>query len=115
MGKDTIFHKIMRGEIPSEKIFEDDQVFAIRDINPVSSVHILVIPKEDLVSLAFAEEKHKELLGHMLLVCAKIAEEQGIAKDGYRVVMNAGEKAGQSVFQLHMHVLGGRPFLWPPG
>lgn len=112
---DTIFHKIINKEIESEIIYEDELVIAISDINPVADIHILVIPKKTIPKLSKADQKDKELLGHMLLVCKEIAEIKNIAEDGYRVVINNGESAGQTVFQLHMHILGGRDFSWPPG
>lgn len=113
--EDTIFHKIIRKEIPAEIVYEDDQVAAIQDINPVSPTHLLIVPKKTLPSLREAQEDDKQLLGHMLLVVSKLARERGLSEDGYRVVINAGENACQSVFQLHMHLLGGRSFSWPPG
>ena len=112
---DTIFHKIINREIESEIVYEDDLVIAINDISPVANTHILVIPKKTIPMLSESGAEDKELLGHMLLACSKIAEEKSIAKDGYRVVINNGQSAGQTVFQLHMHVLGGRDFSWPPG
>jgi histidine triad (HIT) family protein len=105
----------MNREIPADIIYEDDRCFAIRDINPAAPSHILVIPRADIISLKEAEAKHENLLGHMLVVCSKIAENEKISSDGFRVVINSGEKAGQSVFQLHMHILGGRDMTWPPG
>ena len=115
MAGDTIFHKIMDGEIPSTKLHDDEYCFAIKDIEPASPVHILVIPKKTIPKLAEASKDDKQLLGHMLLVIKDLAEQEGIAEDGYRVVINSGENASQSVFQLHMHLLGGRSFSWPPG
>ncbi len=88
---------------------------AFCDINPVSPTHILVIPKKTIASLREAQEQDESILGHMLVICSKLAEEQGISESGYRVVINAGKNAGQEVFQLHMHLLGGRSFTWPPG
>ena len=115
MAVDTIFHKIIRREIPADIVYEDELVLAFRDINPVSPTHILVIPKKTLPSLKEVQEGDKHLLGHMLATCSSIAREQKIDEDGYRVVINAGENGGQTVFQLHMHVLGGRALGWPPG
>ena len=111
----TIFGKILRGEIPSEKVYEDDRAFAFKDINPAAPVHILVIPKEHIVNLLDAEESHAELLGHLMLVAAKVAREQGLEEDGFRLVANNGAGAGQTVFHLHLHVIGGRDLSWPPG
>lgn len=115
MSERTIFHKIIDGEIPADIVHEDELCIAIRDINPVSSTHILVIPKKSISKLSEATASDKELLGHMLLQIKSLAEAEGIAEDGYRVVINNGERASQSVFQLHMHLLGGRHFSWPPG
>ena len=115
MPNNTIFHKIMRGEIPAEKVYEDSMCIAIRDVNPISPTHILVIPKIDIPKLSEIQESQKGILGHLLFVCAEIAKQEEIAEDGYRVVINSGEAAGQTVFQLHMHLLGGRDFSWPPG
>ena len=115
MPNNTIFHKIINGEIPCAKVYEDDLCIAIRDVNPVSSTHILVIPKEDIVNLDEVKENHKHLLGHMLVTTSEIAKKENISEDGYRIVINTGEFGGQTVFQLHMHLLGGRPFAWPPG
>lgn len=113
---DTIFHKIIRREIPANIVFEDELTIAIRDVNPVADTHILVIPKaKDLPKLSEANQDDKLLLGHMLLVCKSIANQQGLDEQGYRIVINCGENAGQTVFQLHMHLLGGRSFSWPPG
>lgn len=114
-AEDTIFHKIIRKEIPADIVYEDQQVLAFADIKPVSPTHILVIPKKTIPSLREAQVEDEKLLGHMLVVCSKLAAEQGISQDGYRVVINAGANAGQEVFQLHMHLLGGRSFTWPPG
>ena len=112
---DTIFHKIINKEIKADIIFEDELVIAIKDINPVADTHILVIPKKSIEKLSESNSEDKELLGHMLLVCKKIADQKNLDKDGYRIVINNGENAGQTVFQLHMHLLGGRSFSWPPG
>lgn len=103
---DTVFHKIMRGEIPSRKEFEDQQCIVIHTIEPKAPVHLLVIPKVDLINLSVAQEQHKELLGHLLLVAKEVAEKLRIA-DGFKISINNGSKAGQEVFQLHIHVLGG--------
>lgn len=111
----TIFHKIINREIEADIVFEDDSMIVIRDINPVSDVHLLLIPKKSLPSLREAADEDAQLLGKMLLRASKLAEEHGISKEGYRVVVNAGEQGGQTVFQLHMHLLGGRNFSWPPG
>lgn len=110
---DTIFGKILRGEIPCTKVYEDEHCLAFRDINPAAPTHILVIPRKFLVNCMDATTQDKEVLGHMMLKAADIAKAEGL--DGYRLVINNGESAGQSVFHLHMHILGGRPLEWPPG
>ena len=109
----TIFQKIIDREIPADIVFEDDTVLAFRDINPQAPTHILIIPKKPLDRLSSAGEGDVPLLGHMMLSAARIAKEQGL--EDYRFIVNNGERAGQSVFHLHMHILGGRPFSWPPG
>ena len=115
MADDTIFHKIIRREIPADIVFESEQLIAIKDVNPVAPKHILVIPKKTIPSLREAAKNDAALLGHMLEVCAKIAHQEDISDDGYRVVINVGKDAGQAVPQLHMHLIGGRKMEWPPG
>ncbi len=112
---DCIFCQIVEGTIPTKKIYEDEQVIAFDDINPQARVHILVIPKRHVVSLDDTKNSDALLLGQLMIVCAKVARERGLAESGYRVVTNIGREAGQSVFHLHLHVLGGRSFTWPPG
>jgi len=111
---DTIFAKIIRREVPAEIVYEDSRALAFKDVNPQAPVHLLVIPKEPIVSVGEAQEEHGELLGHLMLVAQTVAREAGIG-DAFRVVTNSGEGAGQSVFHLHLHVIGGRPLSWPPG
>ena len=111
---DCLFCKIIEGKIPTKKVYEDDKTFAFQDINPQAPTHVLIIPKKHLVGLKEAEESDAELLGYCQLVAAKIARERGI-EDGYRTVYNVGRDAGQSVFHLHLHLLGGRKLSWPPG
>lgn len=110
---DTIFGKIIRGEIPSDKVYEDDDVLAFRDVNPAAPTHILVIPKKHIVNLFDAEEADEALLGKLMLTARKVAEEEGL--DDFRLVVNNGAGAGQSVFHIHLHVIGGRSLSWPPG
>ncbi len=112
---ECIFCQIVGGAIPAKKLYEDDQVISFDDLNPQAPVHVLVIPKRHLVSLDDTQDSDSALLGQLLIVCAKMARERGIVDGGYRVVANTGREAGQSVFHLHLHVLGGRPFTWPPG
>ena len=111
----TIFGKILKGEIPAKKVYEDDRVLAFDDVSPQAPVHVLIIPKQEIVNLNDVNDAHEALLGHILVVARRVAELKGIAQSGYRVVMNNGAEAGQSVFHMHLHVLGGRPMTWPPG
>jgi len=112
---ETIFSRIIRREIPADIVFEDEQCLAFRDINPQAPTHILVIPKENLEGLQVAEPRHEQLLGHLLLVAAQLAQQEGIAATGYRCAINAGAEGGQTVYHLHLHLLGGRQLDWPPG
>jgi len=102
-------------EIPADFVYRDEHAIAIRDINPQAPTHLLVIPVEHLESLDEGAKKHEPLLGHLLRVAARVANDEGLAESGYRTVINTGAGAGQSVFHLHVHVLGGRPMNWPPG
>ena len=111
----TIFKKIIDGEIPADIVYDDEDCLAFRDVNPQAPIHILVIPKKEIASLAGAEREDQRLLGHMLLKVADIARDQSLAVDGYRVVANIGRNGGQSVDHLHFHLLGGRSLSWPPG
>ncbi|MFN6464756.1 MAG: histidine triad nucleotide-binding protein [Nostoc sp. DedVER02] len=111
---ETIFGKIIRREIPADIIYEDDLVLAFKDIHPQAPVHILVIPKKPIPTLADAESQDHALLGHLLLTAKRVAEEAGL-KNGYRVVINTGDDGGQTVHHLHLHILGGRQLDWPPG
>ncbi|MFT4977197.1 MAG: histidine triad (HIT) family protein [Myxococcota bacterium] len=111
----TIFARIISGEIPADKVYEDEHVVAFRDVNPQAPVHVLVVPREPLVSVAHAQPADAELLGRLLLAAARVAEELGLAEGGYRLVTNVGRHGGQSVFHLHIHLLGGRQLGWPPG
>jgi histidine triad (HIT) family protein len=110
-----LFCKIAKKQIPSKIALEDDELFAFHDINPGAPTHILVIPKKHLVSLDEAGPEDQALLGKLLLACQRVAREAGIARSGFRVVANTGPDAGQSVFHVHLHVLGGRAMAWPPG
>ena len=109
----TIFSKIIAKEIPADIVYEDDLCLAFKDINPTAPMHILLIPKKELINLSDAQESDQDLLGHMMLKTKEIAESQGF-KD-YRVVTNNGAGAQQSVFHLHLHIIGGRSLNWPPG
>lgn len=110
----TIFAKIIDREIPADIVYEDDLCLAFRDINPQAPTHVLVIPKKGIPMLSDAKDDDALLLGHLMLAAAKVAEQEGIGA-GYRLVVNNGAAAGQTVFHLHVHVLGGRAMSWPPG
>lgn len=110
-----LFCQIVAQEIPAEVVHQDDRAVVIRDINPQAPTHLLVVPLEHIESLDDASQKDEPLLGHLLRVAARVANAAGLAEDGYRTVINNGAGAGQSVFHLHVHVLGGRPLSWPPG
>jgi histidine triad (HIT) family protein len=110
----TLFKRIINREIPADIVYEDELSLAFRDINPQAPTHILIIPKKEIVSVAEATEDDEQLLGHLLIVARKLAEQLNLTS-GYRIVTNSGRDAGQTVFHLHVHLLGGRPFSWPPG
>ncbi len=112
---DTVFAKILRGEIPAQFVHEDEHCVAFPDIGPKAPVHLLVIPRKPLKNVAEMNEEDRALLGHLLWVCRKVALEAGIAEGGYRIVCNNGTNGGQTVNHLHFHVLGGRRMTWPPG
>ncbi len=105
----NIFAKILRGELPCKKVYEDEWAMAFHDINPLAPVHALVIPKEHVESLDDIGQRDEALMGHLMRVASRVANEHGLAESGYRTVINTGAGAGQSVFHLHVHVLGGRP------
>ena len=110
----TLFEKIIAREIPANIEYEDDLSIVIHDINPQAPIHLLIIPKKPIPKVSDSNVEDKDLLGHLLLVANKVAEEKGIA-DNFRLVVNNGAKAGQSVFHIHIHLLSGRPLSWPPG
>jgi len=110
----TIFSKIINREIPAKIVFENDELLAFRDINPIAPVHILVIPKKPLPNLSAAEEGDCLLLGRLLQAATIVAEQEGIAETGYRTVINNGDDGGQTVDHLHLHLIGGKPLGWPP-
>ncbi len=112
---DCLFCKIIAGDIPSAKVYEDDKVYAFRDIEPQAPVHILIIPKVHIASANELTEENASIVGHIFAVAAKIAKEEGIADGGYRIVNNCGQDGGQTVGHLHFHMLGGRSLAWPPG
>ena len=113
MPQETIFSKILKGDIPCDEIYSDEYCLAFRDIQPQAPIHILLIPRKGIISLREAEDKDQPLLGHLLLVAAKIAKKEGL--ENWRTVINTGAKAGQTVFHLHLHIIGGRSLSWPPG
>jgi histidine triad (HIT) family protein len=110
---DTIFGRILRGEIPCDQVYADDLCLAFRDVAPQAPVHVLVIPRQAIARLDEAEPGDEALLGHLLLVAARVARQEGLSD--FRTVINSGSEAGQTVFHLHVHVIGGRPLAWPPG
>jgi histidine triad (HIT) family protein len=110
-----LFCRIIAGEIPATKVYEDDLALAFRDINPQAPTHVLIVPKKHIASLSEASPDDQALLGHLTLVAPKLADQLGIADGGYRTVVNTGAGAGQSVWHIHIHLLGGRPLGWPPG
>lgn len=112
---DCIFCRIVAGTVPSKIVYQDDQAMAFEDVNPQAPVHVLVIPRRHLRSVGEWDSRDAALLGHLVLTCAKIASQQGIAESGYRIVANTGAHGGQSVFHVHFHLLGGRSMAWPPG
>ena len=109
----TIFQKIINRELPADIVYEDETCLAFRDINPVAPVHILVIPKKPIVAIGQATQEDTEILGHCLLACNTVAKAEGL--EDFRVISNSGAGAGQTVFHLHFHVIGGRSLTWPPG
>ena len=111
---DCLFCRIIRGEVPSRKVYEDELVYAFEDLNPQGPTHVLVVPKKHITGLKEAAVEDAELLGRCHLAAARIARQRSI-EDGYRTVLNVGQRAGQSVFHLHVPLIGGRPLQWPPG
>lgn len=112
---DCIFCKIGNGEIPTEFIYEDDDVLAFEDIDPKAPTHLLIIPRRHIATLNDTTEQDSQLLGRIMHIATKLAKQVGIDEAGYRVVMNCNEGGGQAVFHIHLHLLGGRSLLWPPG
>src|SRR5581483_4743264 len=111
---ECLFCNIVAGKIPAKKVYEDERTFAFEDINPQAPTHVLIVPKQHVVDLKEAKPEDADLIGYCQLVAAKIARQRNI-ENGYRTVFNVGPGAGQSVFHLHLHLLGGRPLGWPPG
>ena len=112
---DCLFCKIINGDIPSDKVYEDELCYAFSDINPTAPTHVLIIPKKHISTINDIEEADEKLVGHIFSVAKNIAKEKGFSEDGYRIVTNCNENAGQTVFHIHFHLLGGRNFGWPAG
>ncbi len=112
---DDLFLKVIEREIPADIVYETDDVLAFRDINPQAPVHILIIPKIHIRTVNDLQSDHAELVGRLFLAAKEIAREENLSEEGYRLVMNCNQAAGQAVFHIHLHLLGGRKFSWPPG
>jgi len=112
---DTIFGKIANGEVSADVVYEDEHVVAFRDLSPQAPVHVLVIPRKPIPTLSAADAEDAELLGRLMLAAAKVAAQEGVAEQGYRTIINCNAGGGQTVYHLHVHVIGGRPLQWPPG
>jgi len=112
---DDLFMKIIDREIPADIVHEDDELLAFRDINPQAPVHVLIVPKRKIVTINDLQPEDAELIGRMTLAARKIAADEGLADEGYRLVFNCNDKGGQSVYHIHLHLLGGRQMQWPPG
>lgn len=112
---DCLFCKMVAGEIQPDVVYEDEHVLAFRDVNPQAPVHVLVVPREHIATLNDLTDDHAELVGRLYLAAKRVAEKAGIAERGYRTVINCNAEAGQSVYHVHLHVLGGRHMHWPPG
>lgn len=115
MAEDCLFCKIAAGEIPSEEVYSDDEFYAFRDINPGAPTHCLVIPRKHIARIAEASPEDEGLLGRLLLRANAIAEAEGLVEPGFRYVINCNDDGGQTVYHIHLHILGGRPLSWPPG
>lgn len=114
MSDKTLFEKIIAGDLPGDILFEDAHCVALRDINPAAPVHVLLVPRKPIPRLCDANDDDQALLGHLMLVASRIAQSEGVG-EAYRLVVNNGAEAGQSVFHLHLHIIGGRSLSWPPG
>jgi histidine triad (HIT) family protein len=115
MAEETIFGKILKGEIPSQEVYSDEEFYAFRDVNPAAPTHVLIVPRKPIAKVTDLTEEDAALVGRMILAANKIAEQEGLTKKGFRYVINCDEWGGQTVFHLHMHILGGRAMAWPPG
>lgn len=114
MDENCLFCRVIAGKIPSKKVYEDEIVFAFEDINPQAPTHVLIVPKKHIAGINTASTEDIEIIGYSQLIAAKLGRERGI-EDGYRTVYNVGPRSGQSVFHLHLHLIGGRDMKWPPG
>jgi histidine triad (HIT) family protein len=114
-AQSCLFCRLVKGEIPAQVVHRDDEIIAFGDINPQAPTHLLVIPRRHIARITEAAPEDAALLGRLFLVASKLAADRGFAEDGFRLVMNNGPKAGQTVFHIHLHLLGGRAFGWPPG
>ena len=112
---DCLFCRIVAGQIPSSRVFENDRLVAFKDISPAAPMHLLIVPREHIATLNALETRHDDLVGEMVRTAAQLAAERGYAERGFRTVFNCNAEAGQTVFHVHLHVLGGRPLSWPPG
>lgn len=115
MSDETIFDKIISGGMDADVVYEDDQVMAFRDINPQAPVHVLVIPKKQIETVNHIEETDEVMVGRLMRIASEVAKQEEISEDGYRLVVNCGDDAGQTVQHLHVHLIGGRKLGWPPG
>jgi histidine triad (HIT) family protein len=111
---DCIFCRVARGEVPADRVYEDEMLFAFRDIHPVAPVHVLIIPRQHITAMWELDASHQALMARLFLVANEVASREGVDESGYRVVINAGPDAGQSVDHLHLHVIGGKRLGWPP-
>lgn len=111
----TLFTRIIERDIPADIVYEDDRAIAFNDIDPQAPIHVLIVPKKVIATINDIDEKDEALVGHLYRIAAQIAHEKGIAEDGYRVVMNCNEYGGQSVYHIHLHMMGGRRMSWPAG
>ena len=114
MSSDCLFCKILAGEIPADVVYESETAVAFRDVNPQAPTHVLIIPRKHIATINDIEDEDHDVIGSLYTAAKSIAAGEGIAEDGYRAVMNCNESAGQSVFHIHLHILGGRPMGWPP-
>lgn len=113
--EDCVFCKIVEGELPSTKVYEDEEILAFRDLSPAAPTHIIIVPKKHIMSLDTATDEDMEIIGKLMLKARDIARDEGLSHDGYRIVNNTGKFGGQTVWHYHLHLIGGRAMQWPPG